>query len=324
MSGENALDYDLEKPWEGDYQPQATKADIVHAFRLILGRFPHMEEWTGHSALAGKPLVEIVRTYVNSAEFKSRGLLEVSLPSGIVQRHNGLFSVFADENDTELGGPTLTGGYEPHVRMVIEQILKEGDSFLDVGAAYGFFSLLAATLVGAAGQVYAVEPNEQNVKLLESSIRSNGFNNVAVMQMGASDRIETLFLHAGVGNGSTSAVGAQDNPFAARTVLGAPLDQLLVYRSKPIKLIKIDVEGFEHKALLGAQRLIKEDRPSIIFEFQGAGAGAREFLEWLQSLGYALVNISSGRPISDTQEIDEIMSEFSDARVAHLDILAKP
>lgn len=324
MSGESALGFDLDKPWEADFKSLATRADIVHAFRVILGRYPHMEEWPGHSSLAGKPLVDIVKIYVNSAEFKARRLFDVSLPSGIVNRHNGLFSVFADENDAELGAPTLTGDYEPHVRVVIEELLKSGDCFLDIGASFGFFSLLAATLVGEAGRVYAVEPNEQNVKLLESSIRSNDFNHVTVMQMGASDRIETLFLHAGVGNGSTSAVNAGDDPFAARTVLGAPLDQLLAYRAKPINLVKIDVEGFEHKALLGAQRILKEDRPHIIFEFQGAGAGARDFLEWLSSLGYAFVNISSDRPISDTQDIEEIMNDFRQARVAHLDILAKP
>lgn len=324
MNGKSALDYDLDQPWEKQFQPFATKTDIVHAFRLILGRFPHMEEWAGHSSLAGQPLADVVKAYLNSAEFKSRKLQEVALPPGIVQRHNGMFSVFADENDPELGAPTLNGRYEPHVRKVIEQILKEGDCFLDIGAAYGFFSLLAATLVGEGGQVYAVEPNEQNVKLFESSIRSNGFNNVTVMQMGASDRVETLFMHAGVGNGATSVVGAKDNPFAARTVLGAPLDQLLAYRANPVNLIKIDVEGFEHKALLGAQRILKEDRPRIIFEFQGAGAGARDFLEWLSSLGYAFVNISSGRSISDSQDIDEIMNDFGRARVAHLDILAKP
>lgn len=324
MGDQTLLNDDLEMPWEGDYQPIATEADILHGFRLILGRLPHLEEWPGHSALAGQPLVDIVRTYVNSAEFANRRLLEIALPHGIVERHNGLFSVFADENDVALGAPTLRGDYEPHVRLVIEQILKDGDHFLDIGASFGFFSLLASTLVGTSGHVYAVEPNEQNVKLLESSIRSNGFENVTVMQMGASDRIETLFLHAAVGNGSTSALGAQDNLFAARTVLGAPLDQMLAHRSKPVNLIKIDVEGFEHKALLGAERILREDRPSIIFEFQGAGHGAREFLLWLKNLGYGLVNISSSRSISDRQEIDEIMSDFHDARVAHLDILARP
>lgn len=324
MASQKQLDYDLEEPWKGTYLPVATESDIFHAFRLILGRLPHIEEWSGHSALAGQPLVDVARAYLNSAEFKNRRLMEVSLPTGIEERHNGYFSVFADANDMALGAPTLTGEYEPHVRLVIEKILREGDCFLDIGASFGFFSLFAATIVGISGQVYAVEPNEQNVKLLESSIRSNGFDNITVLQMGASDRIETLFLHAAVGNGSTSTLGLKDDPFATRTVLGAPLDQLLVYRTKPIKLIKIDVEGFEHKALLGAKRIIEDDRPNIIFEFQGAGHGARNFLIWLQDFGYEFISISSGRSITEKQEIDEIMSEFHKAQVAHLDILAKP
>lgn len=142
------------------------------AFRLILGRLPNREEWTGHSSRAGEPLVHVVRSYVNSEEFKARKLLEIALPPGIVRKHNGRFVVFADEADLVLGAPALMGVYEPHVSAAIEALLQPGDHFLDVGANLGYFSLLAAARVGDSVRVYSVELNELNVKLLESSRKS--------------------------------------------------------------------------------------------------------------------------------------------------------
>lgn len=314
------------EPWNGDFRTEARVEDIFFSFRLILGRLPHREEWPGHSSLVGAPLSEVVKTYLNSGEFKARNLLEVALPSGIVKRHNGRFVVVADENDLQLGAPALRGEYETHVANVMEILLKEGDCLLDVGANLGYFSLLAATLVGDSGCVYAVEPNEYNVKLLESSRRANRFNNIIVIQAGATDVLETLFLHATIGNGSTSSILDQEDPFSSRTAPGIPLDNLLSFRDRPINLIKIDVEGLEYKALLGAERILKEDRPFIIFEFQGSGLvgiGGREFLEFLEVKGYKFVNISSNRSVTDCQSIEEIMDDYYKSGVDHIDVLAK-
>ncbi|MDB5473622.1 MAG: FkbM family methyltransferase [Devosia sp.] len=317
----------LDRPWEGEPADTASREDILFCFRLLLGRQPNKEEWAGHSSRAGEQLASVVKTYVNSGEFQARGLLQSALPPGITSRHNGRFIVFANGDDPTLGGPALAGSYEPSVAQAIEALLGPGDSFLDVGANLGYFSLLAATLVGATGRVFSVEPNDFNVKLLESSRDANGFEQISVFQVGATDRAGTLVLHATEGNGSTAALGSAAGIFGSRTIAGVPLDNLLAFRDKPLKLIKIDVEGFEYHALRGAQRLLHADRPHIIFEFQGAGLhgiGGRAFLVWLAQQGYELTNLSAGRPLTAVQGIDEIMAEFDAAMVDHLDVLATP
>lgn len=146
------------------------------------------------------------------------------------------------------------------------------------------------------------------------------------MQVGASQTIETLFLHASVGNGSTSAVVDEDSLFTARTIPGVPLDNLLAHRSRPIRLIKINVEGYEYNSLLGAQRILSEDDPDIIFEFQGSGhvgITGKDFLRWLEVQGYSFINISGQRPIADTQTVEELLSDFHESMIDHLDVLAK-
>ena len=317
---------DHAEPWALPYDEDASVEDIFYCFRLLLGRNPHREEWQGHSSRAGEPLRDVVQTYLNSEEFKGRNLLTSEMPENVVRKHNGRFEVFANADDPIIGAPVLSNRYEPHVTSVVEQLLKPGDTFLDVGANLGYFSLLAVSLVGPEGQVFAVEPNDLNVKLLESSLKANDFGNVHVMQLAAAERIETLLLHSTIGNGTTSAL-REHELFSGRTIPGLPLDIMLSGRAKPVALIKIDVEGFEYRALRGAQNLLRDDRPEIIFEFSAGGIdgiSGTGFLEWLADKGYEFTNISRKPNIHERHGVNEIMTAFDRAMVDHLDVLARP
>ncbi len=313
-------------PWERAYPETATTEDIMYCFRLLLGRNTSFEEWHGHSSRAGEPLSDVVATYLNSREFHKRGLQIPQMPEGIVQNNNGRFEIFANSNDPVIGSPALSGSYEPEVASVIESLLKPGDTFLDVGANIGYFSLLGASLVGREGHVYAVEPNDLNVKLLESSRKANNFENISVMQVGASTNIETLFLNSLAGNGETARLGEFDI-FATRTVAGLPLDVLLSGRQKPVSLIKIDVEGFEYRALQGAEKILSTDKPYIIFEFAAAGIdgiSGEGFLNWLCDKDYEFVAVSDRVDLSNAHDVAAIMDDFGRSGKDHIDILAKP
>ncbi|MDR6901454.1 FkbM family methyltransferase [Rhizobium miluonense] len=313
-------------PWERPFPEAATLDDIIYCFRLLLGRNTSSEEWPGHSSRAGEPLSDVVATYLNSREFHNRGLQIPEMPEGIVHKNNGRFEIFANLNDPIIGSPALAGSYEPEVTSVIENLLKPGDIFVDVGANIGYFSLLGALLVGREGHVYAVEPNDLNVKLLESSRKANSFENISVMQVGASTNIETLFLNSLAGNGETARLGEFDI-FATRTVAGLPLDVLLSSRRKAVSLIKIDVEGFEYRALQGAEKILSTDRPHIIFEFAAAGIdgiSGEGFLSWLTNKGYEFVPVSDNVDLSTAQSVDAVMGAFRRGGKDHIDILAKP
>jgi FkbM family methyltransferase len=315
-----------QKPWAQPYDDRATIEDIHFCFRLLLGRNAHREEWAGHSSRAGEPLRDIVSTYLASGEFKGRNLLAREMPANIVRRHNGRFEVFANPDDPVIGGPVLSNRYEPEVTGMVERLLRPGDIFVDVGANLGYFTLLAAPIVGQDGHVYAVEPNDLNVKLLESSIRANGFENISVMQVAAAERLETLLLHSTIGNGTTSAM-REHELFSGTSIPGIPLDIVLSGRKKPVALIKIDVEGFEYRVLRGAEGTMRQDRPFIIFEFSAAGIdgiGGEDFLRWLADRGYRFSNLSSEADKDRIEDIGVIMGAFERDMVDHLNILARP
>ncbi len=320
-----------ERPWELPYSNIATLDDIFYLFRLVLGRNPHKVEWPGHSRKVGEPLMKIAQRFFNSQEFRRRGLLEKTSMNGVVKAHNGRFFVFGDPSDHILQGPCLSGKYEPHVSDTFNKLLRPGDYVVDIGANLGFFSMLAASIVGETGRVYAIEPNDANVKLLESARAANGFDNVLVMQIGLSDKIETLFLYSLEGDGATgnssTSTALPESIFQSRTVAGLPLDAVLSGRDKPISLIKIDIEGFEYKALLGGVLLLATDKPHIIFEFTPhaiAGIRGIDFLRWITSFGYNLLNLRNGRSLHAIQTEEEVMADFEAAQRGHLDVLAKP
>ncbi|MGJ8528502.1 FkbM family methyltransferase [Maritalea sp.] len=318
-------DGDSIHPTDIVHDTQASIEDIFYCFRLILGRSPHSEEWAGHSARAGENLGDIVRTYINSREFGDRKMLEARENQTIVKRHNGRFHIWADPQDTVIGSPSLTGSYEPHVTNLIENTLNDGDLFVDVGANIGYFSLVGALAVGPTGRVVSVEPNAENAKLLLLSKAANELDNIEVAQVAVSKKIEPIILHAGLGNGSTSRISDYEHIHNAKLVPAIPLDYILAQRTKPVRLIKIDVEGFEFVALSGAQSVINDDRPDIIFEFSASDlveTTPSAFLNWFAELGYELSPIhETGEPLVPTTA-EEIMAVFEAKKSSHIDVLA--
>ncbi|WP_299794125.1 FkbM family methyltransferase [uncultured Marivita sp.] len=316
--------HDPENPCDGEFDPIASKADILSCFRIILGRKPNLEEWPGHSSRAGELLEDIVRTFVNSQQFKSRGLLNPEIPKNIVHADTGRFIIWANASDPVIGAPALAGRYEPHVAKVISDTLKQGDTFVDVGANIGYFSLLASSIVGSTGRVYSIEPNDLNVKLLEKSRSENGFEHLRVLQIGASEHIETLFLHAASGNGSTGALQS-DQIFSSRTIPGIPLDLVLADRSSRIRLLKIDVEGFEYKALSGMRSILEADQPDLVIEFAPKGLqgiDGKGFLDWLAAQGYQFRIIPKNGTLGAVIAPEKVLDAWRSAGVDHIDILA--
>jgi FkbM family methyltransferase len=164
----------------------------------------------------------------------------------------------------------LTGTYELTVQRALEKVLRPGMTFWDIGAHVGFFSLIAARLVGAQGRVHSFEPMPENRRQLGRSVASNGFVNVTVHDVALAAAEGEATLHA---SDSTSewtlveALGAGTGVSVhCRTIDG------LAGSIGPPDVIKIDVEGAEADVLRGGVRLLESRRPAIIVEFSSADA----------------------------------------------------
>jgi FkbM family methyltransferase len=314
-----------------EHTKTTTHEDIFYCFRLLLGRNPNPEEWLGHSSRVGEDLENVVSSYVTSREFAQRGLLNRTYRAEVELVRLPQFSLFASDDDLAVGHHVRGGIYEPGVAEIFARHVEPGMSVVDIGANIGYFTMLSAALVGPSGLVVAVEPNPENIKLLEASRRVNGFDQVLVIQAAGGRRTGLLALNVSYSNGMTGElpnnVGAI---FAARPVPCFALDGLLP-RDRHFSLIKIDTEGAELNALIGLSQTIDRDHPVIVSEFSpGALPGIShcsgpEYLRFLIAKGYRIAVIEKdGSESGLGDDVDGVMGAYSRSGTDHIDIIATP
>jgi FkbM family methyltransferase len=156
----------------------------------------------------------------------------------------------------------LAGRYEPEKADAFVQNVESGAFIIDVGAHYGYFSLIAAQLVRPKGVVWAFEPRPSNLRVLRVNLRANGATNVTVWEqaVGAGGGSGRFDARHGSGTGRLSQRGGI-------TVSVVAMDDLPLPR--PPSLIKVDVEGGEVEVLSGATRTIEEYRPKLLIAVHG-------------------------------------------------------
>ncbi|MFG2483400.1 FkbM family methyltransferase [Streptomyces virginiae] len=147
----------------------------------------------------------------------------------------------------------LHGVWEPHLTAWIRGRLAPGDTFIDVGAHTGYYTLLASRLVGAAGSVVAIEASPAFHAILEEALRRNACHNVRTANVAAADttRTLTLYLQDEANLGNTSAVQPRTS-HSSFQVDARPLPEILHPEElATARLIKIDVEGAEASLMKG-------------------------------------------------------------------------
>ncbi len=173
---------------------------------------------------------------------------------------------------------------------------QAGDILLDCGANVGMYTIWAAATRGA--RVYAFEPESQNYALLNRNILANGLaDRVKAYCMGLSDKSGLFDLHMAdlrVG-GSCHAVDEPLDaflkplkPLFSQGCIATALDELVASNAVPVpKHIKIDVDGFEHKVIVGARRTLANPAVrSLLIETNQNLEEHRAMVRELNALGF--------------------------------------
>jgi len=166
------------------------------------------------------------------------------------------------------GKTYFEGGGEPEVQAALEQHLRPGMIFYDVGANIGFFSLLVARLVGKEGRVVAFEADPEIAARLRENVARNEFGWITVEEKAVWSEPRTVFFartdpttSPDRGLGHVVAAGGSDTI----QVSAESLDDYSWTQPLP-DFLKCDVEGAEVEVFRGASRLLEEKRPGIICE----------------------------------------------------------
>jgi FkbM family methyltransferase len=183
------------------------------------------------------------------------------------------------------------GHYELPIQEVLRRELRGGDRFYDVGANAGFFTLVAARLVGSDGSCVAFDPAPDNVRSVREQIELNALAQCTVVQQavgGAPGRASFSFAYAGA---ATGHIGTTRDGEQSLEVEVTTLDDALE-RYGPPRFVKMDIEGAEIEALHGARRMLSEVRPTWLIELHGPEC-ERAVLRVLGEHGYRLMGIDS-------------------------------
>jgi FkbM family methyltransferase len=185
----------------------------------------------------------------------------------------------------------LDGFWEMWLTQFLARQVKSGMRVIDVGANFGYFTLLLGDAVGASGRVVAVEPNPETASLLRESVALNGHaGRTRIVDKALSDATGTAWLFSPESEPKNATVVGRPNMPGGRTfeIPTVALDDIALDGPR-VDLVKIDAEGAEVSIVQGMRRLIERDRPMIVLEFNPSRyAEPSHFLdEMLASYGSA-------------------------------------
>jgi FkbM family methyltransferase len=176
---------------------------------------------------------------------------------------------------------------------VVRGVVRKGDTVVDIGANWGFFTYHLARLVGRTGRVHAIEPDPTHLPSLRTIQR--GQPQVTVHPVGLSDREDAAELHVPVLAGER--LGALASLAIPAERAGIEHDHVPVRLTRldallpadvPVAFVKCDVEGHEPAVLRGAEAILRRRQPPLLIEIEQRHqeGDVRRTFEHLEALGY--------------------------------------
>jgi FkbM family methyltransferase len=165
------------------------------------------------------------------------------------------------------------GFFEVELTKVLASHLKPGAIFFDVGSHFGYFSMLAASLVGPAGQVHAFEPTPSTFRVLQTNLARHP-NARAVNVAAYREDTQLEFKDYGVEFSAFNTIYDGKVERSERRRLRAhsvqirarALDAYVSETGSVPDFVKIDAEGAEPDVLAGFDRTLRTARPIVTLE----------------------------------------------------------
>lgn len=200
---------------------------------------------------------------------------------------------------------TRDGIWEPFESKIFSNVCKLGDTILDIGANIGWYSVLAASIIGKTGKVFAFEPDEKNARLFQiNSAISDPHCVIELHRSAVGDKNGETLLYKSEANLGDHRLFSDGSSCDTESINIITLDSFFTdipLESLP-NIIKSDTQGCEVKVLKGAKTLLSKGwRPIMILEFwpfglEHSGDNPLIFWEELIQLGYKTFEVFEGNP----------------------------
>jgi len=214
-------------------------------------------------------------------------------PACGVKTRNGI--IFVDLSDIRFLQVLQEVIEDSAEHRILRTLLKPGDTFVDIGANHGSYSVIASQIVGPQGLVIAFEPQQHLATLIGRSLQATAASEFEVISAGCSDHAGTVeFFIPARASGSAgvfaqfSAAGEHRTTKIELTILDEELADIPVRGSL---FLKLDVEGSEYNALIGARETVRRHGPAILMEVNptsamASGHSVPQLFELLREMGY--------------------------------------
>ena len=222
-----------------------------------------------------------------------------------------LYAPLIDPNARQYYFFGAIGPSEAPLTKYFIQTINSNDVCYDIGANYGFYTILFEKFA-PNGEVHSFEPNRSCVEVLKKSVQD--LQRVFVNQVGVYDCVGDLpFYGKSKDYGKGTAANSLDETVKNNkgfcelySVSTITLDEYC-QTNVPPTIIKLDIEGGEYKALLGAKNTLKKHSPTIAMEIWGGGNGrlhSQKAVSFLFTLGYRLYIIRYDGSFYDMKSLD--------------------
>jgi FkbM family methyltransferase len=190
--------------------------------------------------------------------------------------------------------------FEADVVRALSPFLRKDTAAVDVGANFGQMSLAFADAVGPSGEVHAIEANPAVADICAKNIAANSGRRVLLHRAAAwsASGAELTFPEPDFDRFSSLGSFAID-PTAKRGVKVASLAVDDIAFTKPVSVIKVDVQGADLRAMQGARKTIARDRPAMVFEFEQQfqrefATSFQDYADFVASIGYRFHEVILG------------------------------
>ena len=249
-----------------------------------------------------------------------RALGAIKQNTAVVHGHK----IYLDPADFAVSEEVSSGEYEPVETAVIKKLIRPTDTIIDLGANIGCFTILFCDLV-PDGHVYAFEPSPRTFDFLQKNIQSNGFKNADLQKIAVGDHDGDAQLFINEYNKGDNRV-YQSFGIPGITIRMSTLDSALPSGTK-VDMIKMDIQGFEVRALRGMQRVLRENHALYIIAewwpkgLRRAGNSADEFLTLIESLGFSWCMIDDEKKELRTISREKLIERFPPEKDDYVNLL---
>ncbi len=195
---------------------------------------------------------------------------------------------------------------EKEIFRAITSRLQLGDVFIDAGANIGVYTVFASKLVGATGRVICVEMMPDTADRLENHIRLNNLQNVTIVRKAISDtagKTVTAVVEAGkYGQASIAKDHSCAKSVKRINVATTTLDDICC-RITEVRLMKMDLEGVELPALVGAKTLLQHIECLIYESWGNTRAALNPVNAYLIDAGFEIVPLDGNNLLAQRNRL---------------------